>query len=185
VQAAEENARSLISDAEVLLGAGRWPRAYSLAVLAHEEFGKALMAMALFMAPDVVRRQPRWIKELRSGHARKLISGYQHQAMVGPGDFIARTRESPDLARTSNEGKQRGLYADLADESVRPPSDVTEADARAEVESVRQMVHSPGLRSMPFWLPFGPEPDMQHLRHRHVGCQQRPTEREGVGEPAG
>ena len=135
------------------MSAGRWPRAYSLAVLAHEEFGKALMAMALFAAPDVVRRQPRWTQELRSGHARKLISAYQHQAMVTPGDFMARTLESQDLARTSNQGKQRGFYADLADESVRPPSDVTEAEARAEVERVRQMVHSPGLRSMPFWLP--------------------------------
>ncbi len=50
-RAAEENARSLVSDAEVLLSAGRWPRAYSLAVLAHEEFGKSLMAFALFSIP--------------------------------------------------------------------------------------------------------------------------------------
>jgi AbiV family abortive infection protein len=143
----------MISDAEVLLSAGRWPRAYSLAVLAHEEFGKSLMAMALFSAPDIILRQPRWIQELRSGHVRKLISGYQHQAMVSPDDFVARTLESPDLARTSNEGKQRGFYVDLADESVRPPTDVTEAEARAEVGRVRQMVQSPGLHSMPFWLP--------------------------------
>jgi AbiV family abortive infection protein len=153
-QAAEENARSLIGDAEVLLCAGRWPRAYSLAVLAHEECGKSLMAMALLGAPGVVLRQPRWMQELRSGHGRKLISTYQHQAMVSPGDFIAKTNESPDLARTSNLGKQRGFYVDLADdESVRRPSDVTEAEARAEVARVSQMVYSSGLRSMPFWLP--------------------------------
>ena len=48
--AAEENARELINDAEVLLAAARWPRAYALAVLAHEEFGKGLMAMALAAA---------------------------------------------------------------------------------------------------------------------------------------
>ena len=50
-------------------------------------------------------------------------------------------------------GKQRGFYVDIADESVRPPADVTEAEARTEVDRVRQMAHSAGLQSMPFWLP--------------------------------
>jgi AbiV family abortive infection protein len=35
-----DNARSLLVDAHLLLDAGRWPRAYALAVLAAEEYGK-------------------------------------------------------------------------------------------------------------------------------------------------
>jgi AbiV family abortive infection protein len=49
--AAEANARELITDGEALSAAGHWPRAYALAVLAHEEFGKALMAIAFVTAP--------------------------------------------------------------------------------------------------------------------------------------
>lgn len=38
--ASAENAGDLLADAELLLGAGRWARAYSLALLAAEEWAK-------------------------------------------------------------------------------------------------------------------------------------------------
>ncbi len=119
--AAEANARELINDAEILLTAGRWPRAYALAVLAHEEFGKGLMAVALATAhPDA--QQPPRLRELTGGHVRKLMSTYEHEAMVGPHGREAELRRSPDLARSANERKQRGFYVDFADDgSLRLP----------------------------------------------------------------
>jgi len=149
--AAEENARELINDAEVLLAAARWPRAYALAVLAHEEFGKGLMAMALAAAhPNL--RQPARLRELTGGHIRKLTSTYEHEAQVGPPERWAEVWRSQELARSANERKQRGLYVDFADDgSLRLPSDVGEEEARAQVASVRETVFTVGLRSAPFW----------------------------------
>jgi AbiV family abortive infection protein len=150
--AAESNARELINDAEVLLAAGRWPRAYALAVLAHEEFGKGLMAIALVAAHPAARK-PERLRELTGGHIRKLISTSQHEAMVGGPEWQAELLGSPKLARVVNERKQRGFYVDFADDgSLRLPSEIGEGEAKAQVASVRATVYSPGLRSAPFWL---------------------------------
>ncbi len=150
--AAEANARELINDAEVLLAAGRWPRAYALAVLAHEEFGKCNMAMALVAAPPAARTPAR-LRELTGDHKRKLASTLQHEAMVGGPDQEAKLLGSPELARNANERKQRGFYVDFADDgSLRLPSEIGEDEARAQVASVRKTVFAQGLRSMPFWL---------------------------------
>jgi AbiV family abortive infection protein len=150
--AAEANARELINDAEVLLAAGRWPRAYALAVLAHEEFGKGLMAMAL-LAAHPSARQPKRLRELTSDHRRKLMSTYQHEAMIGGPKWLVDVLRSPKLARRANERKQRGFYVDYSnDGSLRLPSEIGEDEAKAQVARVRQTVYSPGLRSAPFWL---------------------------------
>jgi len=130
---AEENARELINDAGVLLAAARWPGAYALAVLAHEEFGKGLMAMALAAAHPRLR-QPARLRELTGGHIRKLMSTYENEAQVGPPERWAEMWRSQELARSANERKQRGLYVDFADDgSLRLPSDVGEEEARAQV----------------------------------------------------
>lgn len=81
-QAAESNARELIDDAEILLKRERWPRAYALAVLAYEEFGKGLMALALAAAHPSLVTSAR-LRELKDGHIRKLMSAYEHEAMIG------------------------------------------------------------------------------------------------------
>ena len=146
--AAEANARELINDAEVLLEAACWPRAYALAVLAHEEFGKGLMAMALVSAcPNV--RTPTRLRELTGGHMRKLMSAYEHEAMAGSYEQMAERLRSQELARGANERKQRGLYVDFVDDgSLRLPSEVGEDEARTQVASVRKTVYSSGLRSI-------------------------------------
>lgn len=152
-QAAEANARDLIGDAEILLERERWPRAFALAVLAHEEFGKGLMAVALAAAdPKVV--QPARLRELKANHIRKLMSAYEHEAMVGSPGLWADLSRGREMARDANELKQRGFYADLSDDgSLRLPSKIGEEEARALVERAHKIVHSPGVRSMPFWLP--------------------------------
>jgi AbiV family abortive infection protein len=150
--AAEANACELIIDAEVLLAAGRWPRAYALAVLAHEEFGKGLMAMALATAHPSAW-EPKRLRELSGDHTRKLTSTYQHEAMIGGPKWLFDVLRSPKLARRANERKQRGFYVDYSDNgSLRLPSEISDDEARAKVASVRKTVCSPGLRSAPFWL---------------------------------
>ena len=53
--AAARNAHSLLEDAELLSGAGRPARAYSLAGIAVEEVGKACSLAALAAMPEMVR----------------------------------------------------------------------------------------------------------------------------------
>ncbi len=48
---AAQNARDLLAEAEILLDRGRWARAFALAVLASEEFGKGSAAVALAVLP--------------------------------------------------------------------------------------------------------------------------------------
>ena len=152
-QAAEANARDLIDDAEILLERERWPRAYALAVLAYEEFGKGLMALALVAShPSLVTSAH--LRELKNGHVRKLMSAYEHEAMVGAPELWATVPQSRENARDVNLLKQVGFYVDFSDDgSLRVPSKIGEDEARALVARVHKMIHTSGLRSMPFWLP--------------------------------
>jgi AbiV family abortive infection protein len=152
-QAAEANARDLIGDAEILLERERWSRAYALAVLAYEEFGKGLMALALAAAhPSLVT--PARLREMKGGHIRKLMSAYEHEAMVGAPELWATVPQSRETAHDANVLKQGGFYVDFSDDgSLRLPSEIGEDEARTLVVRVRKMIHTPGLRSMPFWLP--------------------------------
>lgn len=152
-QAAEANAQDLIDDAKILLEKERWPRAYALAVLAYEEFGKGLMAMALVAAnPSLVT--PAHLRELKEGHIRKLMSAYEHEAMVGGPAQWATASQSRENAREANLLKQRGFYVDVSnDGSLRMPSEIGEDEARTLVARAYRTIHAPGIRSMPFWLP--------------------------------
>jgi len=152
-QAAEANAQDLISDAEALLAMQRWPRAFALAVLADEEFGKGLMALALATAPPDVVQQAR-LQQLTGEHLRALLSAYQREAMTGPPGLRDDALGSRQITRDADELKQLGFHVDIADDgSLRLPSDIGADEARAMVARVRQIINSPGWRSMPFWLP--------------------------------
>lgn len=153
-RAADANAKDLIADAEILMEKERWPRAFALAVLAREEFGKGLMALQLMgVPPDWVT--PARLRTLQGDHIRKLMSAYEHEGMTSSpelhDDYLRRSRET---AHRANLDKQRAFYVDFAEDgSVRQPSQISEDEARSLVAQVHQMIHTPGLRSMPFWLP--------------------------------
>ena len=73
--AAARNARRLLDDAELLLRRGRSPSAYSLAVLAFEEAGKAWMSVVAMMVPGDVR--PEWpYGDLTNKHVDKLMAAH-------------------------------------------------------------------------------------------------------------
>jgi AbiV family abortive infection protein len=72
--AVARNACGLVADAELLAGAGRLARAYSLAGLAVEEVGKADSLATLAAMPENLRaRAP--VRRMLEWHQMKLVAG--------------------------------------------------------------------------------------------------------------
>jgi AbiV family abortive infection protein len=154
--ASAENARDLLADAELLLGAGRWARAYSLALLAAEEWAKAYAVLTLSFMPAAVRaRIP--VRDFLEGHQLKMMGALLLRVLRAEQPGIAgRVAAMPDLADVisaaaqqagaANVAKQRGLYADLvAGGKLSLPSEVTEAEAAEAVERAREVGVSAAL----------------------------------------
>jgi AbiV family abortive infection protein len=157
--AAARNARRLLDDAELLLKRGRWPSAYSLAVLAFEEAGKAWMCVIAMMVPDDVR--PEWpYGELITKHVDKLMAAHVMAHMLASAskgeDVIASLvdvgENLEELAREHNQAKQRGLYADLLDGTVWDPVSVTKDEARRMVFIVRSLLDHGGHLADPEFI---------------------------------
>ncbi len=149
--AAARNARGLVDDAELLSGAGRRARAYSLAGLAVEEVGKAgSLATLAVMSENVRARAP--LGRMLEWHQWKLVAGQLIAAMPfsAPGVAarfvtmpVSEVAEILDSAQASAQDadrlKQRGLYVDV-DRSghVREPSEVTTAEVRVQLDRARR-----------------------------------------------
>jgi AbiV family abortive infection protein len=156
--AAARNARGLVEDAEMLSGAGRLARAYSLAGLAVEEVGKAGSLAALAAMPENLRaRAP--LGRMLEWHQWKLVTGQLIAAVpVGVPGVAARFVTMPlsevaeilDNAQASAQEvdrlKQRGLYVDV-DRSgrVREPSEVTAAEVRIQLDRARRAASANAL----------------------------------------
>ncbi len=149
--AAARNARGLVQDAEMLSGAGRFARAYSLAGLAVEEVGKAGSLAALAAMPENLRaRAP--LGRMLEWHQWKLVTGQLIAAVpVGVPGVAARFATMPlsevaeilDNARASAQDvdrlKQRGLYVDVDRRGrVREPSEVTADEVRVQLDRARR-----------------------------------------------
>jgi AbiV family abortive infection protein len=142
--AAARNARRLLEDAELLLKRGRSPSAYSLAVLAFEEAGKAWMCVMAMMVPDDVR--PDWPHgDLISRHVDKLMAAHVMACIFTSAnngrDVIASLGDIgeslEELAREHNRAKQRGLYIDLTDDTIWDPASITKEEAKRLLVMVR------------------------------------------------
>jgi AbiV family abortive infection protein len=145
IQASLGNAGELLSDARLLLVAGRAPRAHALATLAFEEIGKAficILAVVPSSAPLFGIRSEGDFWKAWNSHTDKLAwaRGFLFLLIREPSASVADTVTR--LANTSladHLRKMRGLYVDYADGSVLVPSDVTSAEA-AELASDVQAV---------------------------------------------
>jgi AbiV family abortive infection protein len=148
--AAARNARCLVEDAELLSGAGRLARAYSLAGLAVEEVGKAGSLADLAAMPLNLRaRAP--VGRMLEWHQMKLVEGHLIAAVPFGESMAVKLATMPmseiaeifDNARAFAEDvdrlKQRGLYVDV-DRSghVREPSEVTGPYVCAQFDRARQ-----------------------------------------------
>ena len=166
--AAARNACGLVQDAELLSGAGRFGRAYSLAGLAVEEVGKAGSLATLAAMPETLRaRAP--LGRMLEWHQMKLVTGALIAALPfgAPGvaaGFVttplSEVAEILDNARASAQDvdrlKQRGLYVDV-DRSgrVREPSEVTADELREQLGRARRAASAANALldpSAPLWL---------------------------------
>jgi AbiV family abortive infection protein len=166
VAAAAENARGLLDDAELLSGAGRHARAYSLAVLAVEEFGKATSLVVLAAMPKNVRAQAP-VRRMLEWHQLKLVGGML-MAVVEFGPPGAATRlaampvrqleqvleETDAFAEDADRLKLRGLYMDMdRNGRIRRPSEITETDVSGQLARARQVARSASVLCDPgVWL---------------------------------
>jgi len=166
--AAARNAYGLVQDAELLSGAGRFGRAYSLAGLAVEEVGKAgSLATLAAMSENLRARAP--LGRMLEWHQMKLVTGQLIAAVPfgAPGvapKFVTtpltEVAEILDDARASAQDvdrlKQRGLYVDV-DRSgqVRQPSEVTADELRVQLGRARRAASAANALldpSAPLWL---------------------------------
>jgi AbiV family abortive infection protein len=149
--AAARNARGLAGDAELLSGAGRLARAYSLAGLAVEEVGKAGSLATLAAMPGNVREQAP-LGRMLEWHQMKLVAGHLVAAVrFHPPTLAVKFATMPltevagilddaqVFARDVDRLKQRGLYVDVDHNGhVREPSEVTAAEVREQLDWARQ-----------------------------------------------
>ncbi len=177
--AAAGNARRLLGDAELLLKRGKAPSAYSLAVIAFEEAGKAWMCVTTMIVPDEIR--PEWpYGDLIATHVDKLMAAHGMAHMLASAsrgrDVITSLAEIGEdlerLARDHNLAKQRGLYADLVDGAVVEPASVTMDEARRLVGTVRNLLgHGAILFDREFitWL-ASQDPDVLEAKQMFWGA---------------
>jgi AbiV family abortive infection protein len=125
------NAARLLSDADLLAGAGSTGTAVSIMVLAFEEAVKARTLGAIAMAAAVGIEPGFSEDELRkivyTGHRTRHAAGFlQHLAMVSPGtyrnlilgiplppDAINEVQELNEVVSSANDSKQAGFYTDF------------------------------------------------------------------------
>jgi len=166
VAAAAENTQGLLNDAELLSAAGQHARAYSLAVLAVEEFGKATSLMALAAMPKNLRAQAP-VRRMLEWHQLKLVGGMLMAVVTFcPPGGAARLAAIPitqleqildttdRFAEDSDRLKLRGFYVDMdRDGRIRRPSEITENEVSAQLGRARQAASSACLlRDQTAWL---------------------------------
>ena len=142
-----------MADAELLAGAGRTGRAYSVAVLAVEECGKAMDLTALAVMPPRLRaRAP--LGRMLQWHQLKLVGGLLIAVLpigsVGSKvsamsadelAHIARILDAP--ADEADRLKRRGFYVDIdGNGRLREPSEITESELASQLGRARQATAS-------------------------------------------
>jgi AbiV family abortive infection protein len=149
--AAARNVLTLVEDAEVLHAAGRPARAYSLAVLAIEELGKAGNLVYLAAMPEKLRAQAP-VGRLLEWHQMKLVKGTFLatvqvtpscvSGMLAPGplsDVAEILDRAQAFARDGDRVRLRGLYVDVErGGQVQQPSAVTAAQVREQLDKARR-----------------------------------------------
>ncbi|MDQ6920239.1 MAG: AbiV family abortive infection protein [Actinomycetota bacterium] len=120
-RAALDNASDLLDDAEVLLAAQRWPRAYSLAILAAEEFGKFMSCVVAgsYEADDRDKWRQFW-RNFRD-HSPKMTLWAGHFVDMqdwgpvgsqGDREWAEAWASRQEMVTTALAGKMAGLYVD-------------------------------------------------------------------------
>lgn len=143
------NAASLVADAQLLCSAGRFPRVYSLSVLALEELGKIGVLMGVSAA--LLAAQPvdwKAIHAILHSHQAKLLvytATLQAWAVVWRGQaFDPASVDWPlelKRARALNTLKQDGLYVRLhKGTAITPTEEIDEGRASRVLEVASRLL---------------------------------------------
>ena len=156
--ASARNAQQLLYDAEALAGSGSRGRAYSLAVLAVEESGKAAGLTALGGLPNGMRTHAA-AGRLLQWHQLKQVGGLLIAAVTFeapgvavklaamPATQVTQILRSLSVSAEEADGlKRRGLYVDMGPSGrIRQPSEITEAEVTSQFVRARQATASAGM----------------------------------------
>ena len=116
MNAARRNARRLADDAKLLLNAGRYPTAASIAALSIEESGKTSVLRGLALAPNEEVRRRAW-KSYRSHRSKNAAWILPELVAKGARDLdslrLASDSSAPHTALL-DQVKQIGLYTDCS-----------------------------------------------------------------------
>jgi len=137
MNAAARNARRLADDAKLLLDAGRYPTAASIAALSIEESGKVSVLRGLALAPHKEARRSAW-KDYRSHRSKNVAWILPDLAAKGAKDLEAlRLAADPTAEHTAilDQVKQIGFYTDCLGDArwSEPDKAIDENLARALV----------------------------------------------------
>lgn len=139
--AALVNARALLDDAQALLDGGRPARAFSLAVLAAEEFGKYVMTVSAVLRRNEPSFWPKFWRRFRS-HGPKYGTTVTADWLRQVGDD-REVSELLDSIKMDLRDKMSGFYVDFqGGQIVTPLSAVTPERAAKAVDAVRDLVNA-------------------------------------------
>jgi AbiV family abortive infection protein len=149
--ASATTARSHLQAAVCLLHGEFWGPAHAVAVIAFEEIGKAWLSTIAMLSPDELRQEFPF-GDLERNHQVKLSAARSVRALLtvvrgdqgAPRNVAEALADLGTLAREDNQAKQRGLYTDYIDGTIRRPSDITEEQARAMVAAVEDVLDNAG-----------------------------------------
>ena len=137
INAATANARRLAEDAQMLLDAGRYASAISLAALAIEESGKTSILRAILLTDDAVSLKSEW-KRYRTHTSKNchwILSDLVAQGAKSLDDLRGIYDEQSDHPKILDQLKQLGFYTDCFGEHAHwsVPDEVIDAALATEV----------------------------------------------------
>lgn len=151
-RACATNGDGLAADASLLLEHHRAPRALSLAVLAMEEYAKAVCAAGVIAAggaDEVVKMY----KDVSVMHRLKLKTGHVFARLFDPStEYTPGFSDRLDaIVATASERKLAGLYVDRTRSGLSLPDEISESDASEALQIVSALgdylrfLHDPEL----------------------------------------
>lgn len=158
-RAALENAAALLEDARLLLIFERWARAYGIAILSAEEFGKFYLCVTTGKLLGSAK-QPTWRSfwDKYWSHQKKFAmwyGAYVDQQDWGPvgsaGDekWLSAWNSRKHEAHLHDVGKQSGLYVGFEENAVQIPAEVVDEAKAAELFMMVQSVVRPWMANAP------------------------------------
>jgi AbiV family abortive infection protein len=155
-----ENAHELMADAELLLGNGRYPRAFTTAHLALEELAKlpVLHTLAIELARG---RRVDWHavdRRLRNHEVKikgDILMDFLRTAHI-TGANVESLFQRLHGASATNDLKNQSLYAtQISDTFIKPSDVITEEIARATLEHTRAQLQTAQLQASVMALATG------------------------------